>query len=198
MKKIIKSLLVLFIAIGLVACQDNSANKSDIKEEETNNDVTRSDTLIVYFSYSGNTKEMATNIEKNLGADTYEIIPTVAYPEEYNECTEVASKEKDENARPEIMNLPDDLSQYKNIIIGYPIWWHTAPMIIGTFLENYDLTGKEIYPFAQSTSMDVDQFEESMEFVRKSSNNGNVHDGLFCDESDTEAIKEYLQSNNLI
>jgi len=41
------------------------------------------------------------------------------------------------------------------------------PMIIGTFLEGYDLTGVEIYPFAQSASMDTEQFDNSMEFVRK-------------------------------
>lgn len=55
----------------------------------------------------------------------------------------MALVERDENQRPAIANLPEDLSGYDTIFIGYPIWWHTAPMIIGTFLENYDLTGVE-------------------------------------------------------
>lgn len=79
--------------------------------------------------------------------------------------------------------------------IGYPIWWHTAPMIIGTFLENYDLTGVDVYPFTQSASMDTEQFDNSMEFVRTSAGNGTVHDGLFVDEADTEGIDAYLADN---
>ena len=65
----------------------------------------------------------------------------------------MAKAERDENARPEIANLPDSISEYDTVFAGYPIWWHIAPMIIGTFLEKYDLTGVEIYPFSQSASM---------------------------------------------
>ena len=77
----------------------------------------------------------------------------------------------------------------------YPIWWHTAPMIIGTFLESYDLTGVEIYPFAQSQSMDTEQFDNSMEFVREYASGANVHDGLFVSASDTEGMQTYLEAN---
>ena len=81
-------------------------------------------------------------------------------------------------------------------LIGeYPIWWHTAPMIIGTFLENYDLSGAHVYPFTQSASMDTEQFENSMEFVRESAAGANVHDGLFTESSDTEGILAYLTEN---
>ena len=71
-------------------------------------------------------------------------------------------------------------------------------MIIGTFLESYDLTGTDIYPFSQSASMDTEQFENSMEFVRESAGNANVHEGLFAEPSDTEAIDRYLTENGLI
>ena len=70
-------------------------------------------------------------------------------------------------------------------------------MIIGTFLENYDLNGIDVYPFSQSASMDEDQFAQSMEFVRNCSGNGTVHDGLFTRPSDTAAITEYLEQTNL-
>ena len=68
-------------------------------------------------------------------------------------------------------------------------------MIIGTFLENYDLTGVDVYPFTQSASMDTEQSDNSMEFVRTSAGNGTVHDGLFVDEADTEGIDAYLADN---
>lgn len=151
--------------------------------------------LIVYFSWSGNTTEMAETIAGKTGGELFELVPVNPYPEEYTPCTEVALEERDSNARPEIKDLPDTLDGYDTILIGYPIWWHTAPMIIGTFLENYDLTGIDVYPFTQSASMDKEQFENSMEFVRSCAGSGNVHDGLFVRADDEAAIEEYLKNN---
>ncbi len=154
-------------------------------------------TLIVYFSWSssGNTEKMASYIQGQTNGDLLEIEPLHPYPADYEECTDVALVERDENARPEIANLPDSVEEYDAIFIGYPIWWHTAPMIIGTFLENYDLSGVSVYPFTQSASMDVSQFENSMDFVRESAAGADVHDGLFTEASDTEGILAYLTEN---
>lgn len=154
-------------------------------------------TLVVYFTWSSNTAGMAETIANLTDADTFEIVPVTAYPAEYTPCTEVALQERDNNARPAIQNLPASVSEYDNILIGYPIWWHTAPMIIGTFLENYDLTGIDIYPFTQSASMDEEQFEQSMDFVRGCAGNATVHDGLFTKPSNVSAVKSYLEQNGL-
>lgn len=94
-----------------------------------------------------------------------------------------------------IANLPESIDEYNTIFIGYPIWWHTAPMIIGTFLESFDLSGKEVYPFTQSASMDTEQFENSMDFVRGCAKGATVHDGLFVNASDTDGIIAYLAEN---
>ena len=155
-------------------------------------------TLVVYFSWSGNTEEMASYIAEQVGGDLYEIEPETPYPSDYEECGDVALVERDENARPAIANLPESLDQYDTILVGYPIWWHTAPMIIGTFLESYDLTGKEVYPFTQSASMDTEQFDNSIEFVRENAAGANVYDGLFARPSDTEEIDSYLSENSLM
>lgn len=157
-------------------------------------------TLIVYFSWStsGNTEKMATYIQEQIGGDLLELEPLIPYPTDYEECGDVALVERDENARPEIANLPDSISEYDTVFVGYPIWWHTAPMIIGTFLENYDLSGVEVYPFTQSASMDTEQFENSMGFVRESAVGANVHDGLFTEASDTEGIFAYLTENGFV
>lgn len=153
--------------------------------------------LIVYFSWSasGNTEKMATYIQEQTGGDLLELEPLNPYPTDYEECGDVALVERDENARPEIANLPESISEYDTVFVGYPIWWHTAPMIIGTFLESYDLTGVEIYPFTQSASMDTGQFDNSMEFVRENADGANVHEGLFVDAEDTDGIQEYLAAN---
>lgn len=151
--------------------------------------------LIAYFSWSGNTAEMAAQIQEQTGGDLFEIVPVEPYPTDYDECGDVALAERDSNARPEIQNLPKSIEQYDTIFIGYPIWWHTAPMIIGTFLESYDLSGVDVYPFTQSASMDTEQFNQSMDFVRQAAAGATVHDGLFVRASDTDGITGYLTEN---
>jgi len=184
------------IAGGTESKQSNTESESTTENSEKQSESV-SDILVAYFTWSGNTKEMAEHIAEKTGADLLKIEPATPYPNDYNETGEIAKVERDENQRPEIANLPESVDEYDSILIGYPIWWHTAPMIIGTFLENYDLTGIDIYPFTQSASMDTEQFENSMEFVRQCAGNGNVHDGLFTDESNIDVIDEYLISNGL-
>ena len=81
-----------------------------------------SNILVVYFSWSasGNTEKMANYIAGKTGAEIYEIEPLVPYPTEYTPTTEVAAKEKEKNARPEIKN-PIDVSNYDHIFVGFPI-----------------------------------------------------------------------------
>ena len=141
---------------------------------------------------------MAEYIQNQTGGDLYEIVPVTPYPTEYTPTTEVAKEEVDNNARPAIKDLPESIAEYDRILIGYPIWWHTAPMIIGTFLEAYDLSGVDIYPFTQSASMDAGQFNQSMQFVRQCAPGAAVHDGLFTRATNTEAITAYLTQNGLI
>lgn len=211
MKRIFPIILCLVLSLSLVACtstqqstptssqsqseqsQDTSApDKSVQPTTESGGKQSDKNILVVYFSWSGNTGKMARTIAEQTNGEVFEIVPVDSYPEDYNECTEVALAERDENARPQIQNLPESLDKYDQIFIGYPIWWHTAPMIIGTFLENYDLNGVDIYPFSQSASMNEEQFEQSIEFVKTCAGKGTVHDGLFSNSSDSEAISAYI------
>lgn len=204
-KKVIGLLMAATMVCSLAACDQTQEENSEqattsepaAPESETTGNGDGS-TLVVYFSWSGNTEEMASYIAEQVGGDLYEIEPETPYPTDYEECGDVALVERDENARPVIVNLPDSIEEYDTILVGYPIWWHTAPMVIGTFLENYDLTGKEIYSFTQSASMDTEQFENSMDFVRENAPNANVHDGLFASASDTEGINAYLTENGFM
>ena len=202
MKKMACFLLVLTMLFSLAACAQaggaaSAAKPSEAPAEATASPAAQGKTLIVYFSWSpsGNTEKMANVIKERTGGDVLKIEPAVAYPTDYSECGEVAKAERDENARPEIANLPASLEEYDTIFIGYPIWWHTAPMIIGTFLESCDLSGKEIYPFSQSASMDTEQFANSMDFVRTSAKGAAVHDGLFVSAADTDGLLAYLTEN---
>lgn len=194
MKKVISIFMAVVLAFTFAACGQTA--QTEAAQPSAEPDI-GGKTLIVYFSWStsGNTEKMATYIQEQTGGELLELEPLNPYPTDYNECGEVAKVERDENARPEIANLPDSIAEYDTIFVGYPIWWHTAPMIIGTFLGNYDLTGVEIYPFTQSASMDTEQFENSMEFVRENTAGANVHDGLFIRANDTDGILAYLTKN---
>lgn len=220
MKKAVSILVAVTMLFSLAACGQSNTNENNETNLSTNESVQLSTeapdesevpdntvapevlveggkTLIVYFSWStsGNTEKMANTIKERTGGDILEIQPATAYPTDYSECGDVALAERDENARPQIANLPDFIDEYDTIFIGYPIWWHTAPMIIGTFLESFDLSGKEVYPFTQSASMDTEQFENSMDFVRECAKGATVHDGLFVNASDTDGIFAYLTEN---
>lgn len=132
---------------------------------------------------------MANCIAEHTHGDTVKIETAVPYTGSYNDVAYGRAKEEhDSNARPEVAQSTYDsidMSKYNTVFVGYPIWWWTTPMIIATFFEYYEWTSEiNIYPFSQSASMDVSQFDTSMEQVRTSANGATVHDGLFARASD--------------
>ncbi len=149
------SLIVVGLGISEVtAISDAETQANDI----LNKNNTDSKILVVYFSRTGenynvgnvevgNTAMVASYIKEYLKADSFEIIPTNKYSDKYQECLDQATKEKDENARPEIQNKISNFDQYDTIFVGYPIWWGDMPMIMHTFFESYDFNGKKVIPF---------------------------------------------------
>ena len=114
--------------------------------------------LVTYFSHAGenynvgvveegNTAKLAKVIAEQTGADLFEIVPVVDYPQSYDECLEVATAEQREGARPEYVGDVENWDQYDTIFIGYPIWWGEIPNIVYTFMENHDFAGKTVIPF---------------------------------------------------
>lgn len=114
-KRIISIILSSLLVLSLAGCSQGTGGTSDGGSGAGGSNV-----LIAYFSWSGNTETMATHIQEATGGDLYEIVPAVAYPEDYNECSDVALEERDSNARPEIQNLPESLDGYDTLFIGYP------------------------------------------------------------------------------
>ena len=112
--------------------------------------------LVVYFSASGNTAYLAEKLSKITDADLHEIVPSQIYSaadlDWMNDKSRSSVEMKNKELRPEISNKVENIHQYDVIYIGFPIWWYVAPTIINTFLEQYDLTGKTIVPFATSGS----------------------------------------------
>ena len=103
--------------------------------------------LIAYYSYSGNTKEVAEAIQKEIGGDLFEIKAEGTYPDEYRPMTEQAKKEIDAGFRPKLTTSVADMAQYDAVFIGSPNWWGTITPQVSSFLESYDLSGKTVIPF---------------------------------------------------
>lgn len=96
---------------------------------------------------AGNTARMAKIIQEATGANSWEIQPVLSYPFDYRQTTAEAQKEQEADARPEFKLPMPDLAQYDLIIFGHPIWWSEMPMVVRTFLDKSNLSGKKIAHF---------------------------------------------------
>ena len=101
----------------------------------------------VGFIEKGNTHVIAEIIAELTGAEMFKIETVTPYPESYSETTDIAKREQDENARPELSTHVENMDKYDIILLGYPNWWGTMPMAVFTFLEEYDFAGKTVSPF---------------------------------------------------
>lgn len=105
--------------------------------------------LVVYFSKTGNTRAVAEHIQARVRGDLFQVAPKQPYPENYSEATEVAKRELENNARPELAETisANAMREYDVVFVGYPTWWGTLPMALFTFLEQHDFAGKTVVPF---------------------------------------------------
>ncbi|MBU3179386.1 NAD(P)H-dependent oxidoreductase [Clostridium estertheticum] len=103
--------------------------------------------LIVYYSYTNNTKKIAEQIQVATGADICEIETVKPYTGDYNSVVAQGKQEIERRFKTEIKPLRVNLGDYDTIIIGTPVWWYTYSPAVATFLSEYDLSGKTIIPF---------------------------------------------------
>lgn len=144
--------------------------------------------LVVYFSHQGRTRGVAEQIAERTNADVFEIVPTTPYPEGMSGAASVAEGELDANARPAIQGAVDDIAAYDTVFLGFPIWYGTAPMVVGTFLESHDLSGNQIQPFCTSSYNTID--EGSLDFIRELAPNAVVGEG--CTANSTGELNAWL------
>lgn len=169
MKKFLSIIIVCVLLLAPTACgaEKNNSNKenttaannsSHTETTEKQNNNSESNVLVVYFSRTGNTKELALKMADYINADTFEIEADDPYTDEdiayYTDCR-ADREQKDPTARPKIANKIEDINYYDTIVLGYPIWHGMAPKIIYTFLESYDFSNKTIAPFCTSASSGI-------------------------------------------
>lgn len=106
-------------------------------------------TLVAYFSATGNTRAVANRIVQLTGADIYEIEPRRQYADNPYDDSQLIQNEAYNDLRPEVANLPsaENIARYDTIYVGSPLWWHQPAMVVCTFLESYNLSGKVVVPF---------------------------------------------------
>ena len=105
-------------------------------------------TLILYYSYGGNTRRIAGKLQAALGADAAEIQTVQPYTGSYDDVVDQGQREVNSGFLPELQPLDIDLSRYDAVILGSPVWWYTFAPAMNAFLRMHDLSGKTVWPFA--------------------------------------------------
>ena len=205
-----KKVIILIIALIIVAVtgisiytlskdDDNTTTanqQSDNTSVENNeSDLEAGNVLIVYFSQTGNTETVANIIHDNVGGDIVKLETTEAYPSDYDELVDYAHQEQQEDARPELSTVIENIEQYDTIFLGYPNWWGDMPMAIYTFLDTYDLSGKTIAPFITHGGSGLSGTPEN---IQEEELNASVTEGLAIDGDEasdsSEGVVEWLNS----
>lgn len=174
MKKILAALLTALMILALTACGNKTARATETAQateqaQPEEKPVADPETggkkiVVIYFSAANNdtvdavssatprvgdvsaTEYVANLIHARVGGDLVRIVPEQAYPLSYNDTADQAKQEQNDNARP-TFTLNVDPEEYDVYFIGYPIWWYELPMILDTFFDTYDFSGKTIIPF---------------------------------------------------
>lgn len=154
--------------------------------------------LVAYFSTTGNTKQIASKLSKVVDGNLHEIVPKVAYTADdlnWKDKESRSSKEmNDKSYRPEISDQVENMNDYDTIYLGYPIWWGVAPTIVNTFLEKYNLDGKDIITFATSGASEMGN---STEELKLSAKGAHFKEGkILKKDISEEELKSFVESLN--
>lgn len=141
--------------------------------------------LIAYFSWGGNTREIAEEIAEQTGADLFEITCIEPYSTDYNTVLQEAQRDQNTQARPELAAQVENMEQYDTILLGYPNWWASIPMPVASFMEEYDFYGKTIIPFC---SHGGGRFGQSLAFIAKLAPDAMIGEGLAISYSGGESL----------
>ena len=153
--------------------------------------------LVSYFSASGVTKKVSTQLADLLNADLEEIKPIQKYYTEdldwQNSRSRSSLEMKDENSRPQIEKPIHDLSSYDVIFVGYPIWWYVEPRIVDTYLDNFNLDGKRIIAFATSGGSSIGG---SIKHLKELYPSAKIEDGILLNHGiNEESIRKLIKGD---
>ncbi len=212
MKKIISLFMALAMVLSLAACSTNQSPGESTPEEsssQTNESTptlsnTNGKNLVVYFSMPdnvddstvvidgetlGNTQYMAYVIQETAGADIFRIEPETPYPTDHDKLVDLAKEEQNDNARPKIKDMIENFDTYENIFVGYPNWWGDMPMILYSFFDEYDFSGKTIIPF---NTHGGSGFSGTISTIKELEPNAEVLDGKSISRNDIQDAEQEI------
>lgn len=216
MKKILAVFMSLILVFAFAACsnQQSEPNTSSQTSENTpapNN--TNGKNLVVYFSMPettdpnnmtteednsvvvidgevlGNTQYMAYVIQETVGADIFRIEPETPYPTDHEKLVDLAKEEQNDNAKPKIKDTIASFDTYENIFVGYPNWWGDMPMILYSFFDEYDFSGKTIIPF---NTHGGSGFSSTISTIKELEPNAEVLDGKSISRNDIQDAEQEI------
>lgn len=202
-----------------VSSTDSSQESERLEMEEAEistvnggEDNQSSDILVAYFSWAdnaileedvdgvtspsvippGNVQQLAAWVQEETGGDLFSIQVADPYPSNWDQCLERANEERSSHARPELVSQVENLEQYSTIFLGYPNWWYGVPMALLTFLEENDLSGKEVYLFC---SHGTGGLARSVELITEAAPQANISSSIFdCFEEDAATSEENIKT----
>lgn len=146
----------------------------------------------------GNVEELAGWVQEETGGELFSIRVKDPYPSDWDDCLERANEERGDDARPELEENVENLDDYDTVYLGYPNWWYGVPMPLLSFLEENDLSGKQVYLFC---SHGTGGLANSVEIITDALPDAEISDNIFdCYEEDASSsendIKEWVSQTN--
>lgn len=186
--KNLKTLALSLMTAAMCSCGQQTAKAI----EPASTDAQNQKTLVTYVSYSGTTKRVAEKLASLLNADLVRLEPEQPYTSadlDWRDSNSRCNREhNDPSMRPALKTTIGNLADYDVIYLGYPIWWNLVPQLVKTFLDNNDLSGKKVVPFATSGGSGI---ENSVSDLKKSYPNVSWQTGklLRTSTGDDEILK---------
>lgn len=213
-------LVILFSFAACAASETTEQNTSEItsdtatvtQPEQGPSSETQSNVLIAYFSWSdnavldgdvdavsspsvispGNVQQLALWVQEETSGDLFKIQVTEPYPSDWDECLDRANRERADDVHPQLTSDVENLGEYDTVFLGYPNWWYGVPMALLTFLEQNDLTGKQVYLFC---SHGTGGLANSVNIITDAAPGANISDNIFdCYEEDASSSQQDIQN----
>ena len=216
MKKIIAVFMSFILVFAFAACNNQQSGpnpSSQTSESAPTQDHANGKNLVVYFSVPettdpnnmtaeednsvvvidgevlGNTQYMAYVIGETAGADIFRIEPETPYPTDHDTLVDLAKEEQNDNARPKIKDTIENFDAYENIFVGFPNWWGDMPMILYSFFDEYDFSGKTIIPF---NTHGGSGFSGTVSTIKELEPNAEVVDGKSISRNDIQDAEQEI------
>lgn len=203
---------IIALCIGTSILLSGCGSTADSGSSAGGNSVSNGKVLVAYFSWAdnavpdddvdamtspsvvppGNVQQLAGWVEDETGGDLFTIRVTDPYPSDWDECLERANQERSEDARPELEGRVENLEDYDTVFLGYPNWWYGVPMPLLTFLDENDLSGKQVYLFC---SHGTGGLADSVDIITEAAPEAVISDNIFdCYEEDAASSREEIQN----